>query len=155
MKLDRITGIFFSILGAAVVLSVSLSYPIGTLREPGGGFFPLIGSVLLLGLSLLLTFQSFFQKKDRPENADVLFFPSRETPWRILSVFIALLGYRYLLPVIGFAPITGVFIFFLARFLGHFSWTISVIFGVATAIVSYYLFQVVLKVPMPIPMIYS
>ncbi|MCE5263654.1 MAG: tripartite tricarboxylate transporter TctB family protein [Deltaproteobacteria bacterium] len=155
MKLDRITGIFFSILGVAVVLSVSLSYPLGTLHEPGGGFFPLIGSVLLLGLSLLLTCQSFAKKKDPEESAEAPFFPSRETPWRILSVFVALLGYRYLLPVIGFAPITGIFIFFLARFLGHFGWTTSVIFGVATAVVSYYLFQVVLKVPMPVPMIYS
>jgi putative tricarboxylic transport membrane protein len=151
MKVDRICGIILSIVGAGVLLS-SLSYPIGTLQKPGGGFFPLIASVMLLGLSALLTFQSF-TNKDGEKSVDLPFFPGREAAKRILFVFAALLGYRYIFPVIGFALVTGIFIFFLARFLGYFSWKTSIFFAVATAVVSYYLFQVVLKVPMPTPLI--
>ncbi len=153
MKMDRICGIFFTILGVVVVFAVARSYPIGTLQKPGGGFFPLIGSVMLLGLSLVLTVQSFV-KKDRTEGDDAPFFPAREAPRRILFVFAALLVYRYLLPVIGFAPVTGFFILFLAKFLGHFAWKTSIVFGLMTAVVSYYLFQVVLKVPMPVPLVH-
>jgi len=153
MKLDRICSIFFTILGVTVVFAVAFSYPIGTLQKPGGGFFPLIGSIMLLGLSLVLTVQSFV-KKDRTKGEDAPFFPASEAPQRIFFVFAALLVYRYLLPVIGFAPVTGLFILFLAKFLGHFGWKTSIVFSLMTAVVSYYLFQVVLKVPMPIPLVH-
>jgi putative tricarboxylic transport membrane protein len=151
MKLDRISGIVLSIVGMGV-LAMSLSYPVGTLQKPGGGFFPLIAAVMLLGLSVLLTFQSF-AKKDGEKSVDLPFFPGREAAKRIIFVFAALLGYRYLFPVIGFTLATGIFIFVLARFLGYFSWKTSIFFAVATAVVSYYLFEVVLKVPMPTPLI--
>ena len=58
MKSDRISGIVIFAMGAAVCLT-SLSYPIGTLQKPGGGFFPLLASILLLGLSAVFIFQSF------------------------------------------------------------------------------------------------
>jgi len=152
MKLDRISGIILSIVGAGVVLWVILSYPIGTLKDPGGGFFPLLGAVALLGLSLMLAFQSLI-KTDGPDSPGVSFFPGKEATKRIIFVFIAILAYRYLLPVIGFTLITGLFIFTLAKFLAHYSWKTSMLIAAATAIVAYYLFQVVLKVPMPVPMI--
>jgi putative tricarboxylic transport membrane protein len=152
MKLDRISGIILSVLGAGVMLWVIKSYPIGTLKEPGGGFFPLLGAVALLGLSLLVTFQSFI-KTGGQESPDVPFLPGKEALKRIVSVFIAIVAYRYLLPVIGFAPVTGLFIFTLSKFLAHYSWKTSLLIAATTAIVAYYLFQVLLKVPMPVPMI--
>ncbi|MCE5280536.1 MAG: tripartite tricarboxylate transporter TctB family protein [Deltaproteobacteria bacterium] len=159
MKLDRICGIVLSVVGAGVFLTC-LAYPIGTLKQPGGGFFPLLGAAVLLGLSLLLTVQSFIGregqkgKDDKSEDAGFSFFPNREAPKRILFAFVALVGYRYLFPVIGFGPVTGIFIFVLGKFMGRFTWKTSILFGVITAVVSYYLFQVVLKVPMPVPMIH-
>jgi hypothetical protein len=65
----------------------------------------------------------------------------------------ALVAYRYLIPVIGFAPATALFIVALSRFLENASWARSLIFGLATAAASYYLFQVVLKIQMPVPML--
>jgi hypothetical protein len=79
------------------------------------------------------------------------FFSEREAPRRIILGFAGLLGYRYLLPVIGFAPSTAVFILFLSRFLGKYSWVMSIGFAVLTALAAYYLFQVWLKIPMPRP----
>ena len=38
MKQDRISGIVFMLIGAAVLVA-SLNYPVGTLQKPGGGFF--------------------------------------------------------------------------------------------------------------------
>lgn len=151
MKSDRISGIIIFAIGLAVCLA-SLSYPIGTLQKPGGGFFPLLASILLLGLSAVFIFQSFTAKGAENVRA-VSFFPGKEAPKRILWGFAALLSYRYLIPVIGFAPATAVFIFFLGRFMEGYSWIKSIFFSVATAISAYYLFQVVLKIAMPIPML--
>jgi hypothetical protein len=112
-----------------------------------------IGSfVLLLVLSAVFTLQSFAAKKDNDTGAGA-FFHGEEARKRVVLGVVGLLGYRYLIPVVGFAPATGVFIFFLGRFLESYTWKKSVFFSAATAVSAYYLFQVVLKIEMPIPMI--
>ena len=151
MKSDRISGIIIFAIGVAVCVA-SLSYPIGTLQKPGGGFFPLLASVLLLGLSAVFIFQSFTAKEKERFGASS-FFPGKEARQRITLGFLALLGYRYLIPLIGFASATAVFIFFLSMFLERYSWKKSIFFSAATALSAYYLFQVVLKISMPVPIV--
>jgi putative tricarboxylic transport membrane protein len=151
MKTDRISGIVIFAIGAAVFVG-SLSYPVGTLQKPGGGFFPLIASGVLLVLSGVFIYQSFTGKGEKSPGAASL-FPGKKAAKRIFCGVAALVGYRYLIPVIGFAPATGLFIFFLSKFLEQYSWSKSVFFSAGAALFSYYLFQVVLKIPMPIPLI--
>lgn len=149
--LDLISGVVLLVVGTAVFLK-SLSYPIGTLRTPGAGLFPLIASILLLGLSAILTLQAFLSRKGKGLEPTP-FFPEQGAPRRILLGFASLVGYRYLLPVVGFAPSTGIFILFLIKFLGGYGWKASIFSAVVTAIVAYYLFQVWLKIPMPLPIL--
>jgi len=148
---DLISGIILLVVGAAVFLK-SLSYPIGTFRTPGAGLFPLIASILLLSLSAILTLQAFLSRKGKG-LAPAPFFPEKGASRRILLGFAGLVGYRYLLPVVGFAPSTGIFILFLIKFLGGYGWKASIFFSVVTAVIAYYLFQVWLKIPMPLPIL--
>ena len=150
-NLDRISGIILLAAGVAIFLH-SLSYPIGTLRTPGAGLLPLIASVIFLGLSAALTLHAFLSKKDE-EGASTPFFPEKDAPRRILLGLAGMIGYRYLLPVIGFGPSTAVFILFLIRFLGGYGWKISFFYSAVSAIAFYYLFQVWLKIPMPLPLL--
>jgi hypothetical protein len=149
VKLDRISGIFLFILGVVVFLK-SLSYPLGNFRRPGGGLFPLIASILLMGLSAALILQAFLSQEGKKADP-IPFFPEKDAPKRIIFGFVALLAYRYLLPVIGFGPSTFAFIFILSKFLGKYGWKVSTFFSLVAAAASYYLFQVWLKIPMPIP----
>ncbi len=151
MRFDRISGIFLFILGVVIFLK-SLSYPLGNFRKPGGGLFPLIASILLIGLSAILTLQAFLSREGE-KTAPAPFFSERDAPQRIILGFVALLVYRYLLPVIGFGPSTCLFIFILSRFLGRYGWKVSTFFSVITAVASHYLFQVWLKIPMPMPVL--
>ena len=64
-----------------------------------------------------------------------------------------MIGYRYLLPVIGFGPSTGIFILFLIKFLGGYGWKISLFYSAVSAVAFYYLFQVWLQIPMPLPLL--
>jgi hypothetical protein len=146
-SLDHISGIIVFVLGSAVFLN-SLTYPIGTLRKPGGGLFPLIASILVMGLSVLMTVQGF-RTRERGKAARVSFFSEKEAPRRIILGFAALLAYRYLLPIIGFAPSSCFFIFLLSKFLGNYGWKVSLVFSFVTAIGAYYLFQLWLRIPMP------
>jgi hypothetical protein len=147
---DRVSGIILLLLGLGICWK-SLTYPLGSLRRPGGGLFPLIASIFLIGLSAIITAQAFFNR-DTEKAVRAPFFPEKEAPKRIFFGFAALLGYRYLMPVIGFAPATCFFIFVLSKSLGKYGWKISIFFSVATAVVAYYLFEVWLKIPMPRPM---
>lgn len=149
MRRDRITGIFLCALGAAVFLK-SWTYPLGTLRKPGGGLFPLIASVLLMGLSVLLTLQAF-RRREGEKTAQTPFFAAKEAPRRIILGFAALIGFRYLLPAIGFAPSTCLFLFFLSKYLGNQGWKVCAAFSLTSALAAYYLFEVWLKIPMPQP----
>ena len=149
-NLDLISGIILLVGGAAVFLK-SLTYPIGTFRTPGAGLFPLIASILLIGLSAILTLQALLPKKGKAIEPTP-FFPEKGAPRRILLGFAGLVGYRYLLPVVGFAPSTGIFILFLIKFLGGYGWKASIFSALVTAVIAYYLFQVWLKIPMPMPL---
>ena len=141
------SGIFLFLLGLGVCWK-SLTYPLGSLRRPGGGLFPLIASILLMGLSAAITAQAFLGR-DSGKDVRASFFPEKEAPRRIFFGFAALLGYRYLLPVFGFAPATCFFIFILSKFLGKYGWKASLFFSLLTAVAAYYLFEVWLKIPMP------
>ena len=107
-NLDLISGIILLVAGVAVFMQ-SLSYPIGTFRTPGPGLFPLIASILLIALSATLTVQAVLPKKGAA-IAPAPFFPEKGAPRRILLGLAGMIGYRYLLPVIGFGPSTGIFI---------------------------------------------
>ena len=150
-NLDLISGIILLVAGTALFLQ-SLSYPIGTFRTPGAGLFPLIASILLLGLSAALTLQAILPKKGRA-IAPAPFFPEKGAFRRILLGVAGMVGYRYLLPVIGFGPSTGVFMLFLIRFLGGYGWKISLFYSAVSAVAFYYLFQVWLRIPMPLPLL--
>jgi len=143
-NLDLISGIVLFLFGLGIFLK-TLTYPIGSVRSPGGGFFPLLGSIALMGLAAVMVLQALLGEKE----AKGKFFPTKEAPKRIFLGLLSLVGFRYLLPVIGFGPSTFIFIFFLGRVLGEYGWKMSLLFSVVTALVCYYLFQVFLKVPMP------
>jgi hypothetical protein len=103
-----------------------------------------------MGLSAGLVIQAFWQKKTEM-LAQPPFFPEKKSLQRISLGFGCLLAYRYLLPFIGFAISTGIFIFLLSKLLGRYNWFISLAFALLTAIGAYFLFQVWLKIPMPRP----
>jgi hypothetical protein len=151
LKLDRIAGIFLLLVGLAVFLKC-LTYPIGSFRSPGGGLFPLLASIVLIILAGIITVKAFLSK-NLEETAPAPFISGKMAFLRVLAGLISLLGFIYLLPIIGFGPSTFVFILFLSRFLGKYSYKMSLFFSLASAISAYYLFQVWLKIPMPVGMI--
>lgn len=145
--LNHISGIITFLIGLGICLK-SLNYPVGSFRLPGAGLFPLLASVILMALSGFMVIHSFL-KKDKVEISEAPFFPGKETPKRILFTFVSLLAFRYLIPLIGFAPSTFLFIFVLAKILAYYSWKVSFFFSAVTALAAYYLFQVLLMLQMP------
>jgi len=144
---DRISFIVLFLFGLGMCLK-SLTYPIGSLLTPGAGLFPFLASILLMGSCGFFALHSFLKRHEKVGPKPPLFAGS-EGPKRVALSFVFLLTFRYLFPVLGFAPSTCCFIFCLARFLGHYSWRASLFFAVLSALGIYFLFQVCLKIQMP------
>jgi len=148
--LDSVSGAILFFFGLVICLT-SLRYPLGSFHSPGAGFFPLLASLLLMSLSAVLGIYPFLKKREL-RGRKVSFFSGKEAPRRILLAFVALVAYRYLLPILGFGPATFVFFSLVVKRLGHYSWRASLLFSLLAALGAYFLFQVWLKVQMPVGM---
>jgi putative tricarboxylic transport membrane protein len=140
MSRDRVSGLFWLAV-AMFAAAQGLSLGLGSLRHPGPGFFPFWGGLVLGLLSVLLVVRSPTQDAPgaarlRPDNA------------RPVVAAGAVLGYLLLLEVLGFVPITFLFLLLLFR-LERRTWTFSAASAAAGAVGSYALFQLWLKTQLP------
>ncbi len=127
-------GIFFAIGG--------LRLNPGSLRQPGPGFLPLVMASLLICFSLFIVAKGVI----RPES------PLKDILWRnqlvaVASVFI----FGVLLDLIGFFLATFILlsILFGLLFTGRRRWLRTLFYAAITALVGWYLFSVILRVPFP------
>lgn len=140
-------GLAYQLVGALVglVLGVggivgSLSYGLGTLREPGAGMWPLIVSVLITGLSVaLLVVGRTLDDSERFRRASLL-------PAVGAATFIAL---AFLMPLIGFEIPALLLCIVWLRFLGGETWRSTIVVSVVTVAAFYALFLYGLRVPLP------
>jgi putative tricarboxylic transport membrane protein len=124
--------------------SVRLS--IGTIHNPGPGFFPFIAGAILGILSLILFVQSFHEKthdKENPFWANVQ--AGLKMFWVLFILFVYVIGMDYL----GFFFSTILFLGFLLRVIGRQKWMLTIVLSLLGAIISYGIFQRWLDVQLP------
>jgi putative tricarboxylic transport membrane protein len=126
-------AIFFSIEGL-------IQLKLGTLRQPGPGFFPFWGGVVLGILSLVLLLNSL-------KNRDTPSLPGLKSSKFLLATG-AILAYLLLLETLGFVTITFLFLFLLLR-LEYKGWVFSAVSALVGAVAAYALFQLWLKTQLP------
>lgn len=137
---------------ALVVVAASGGYllsawplPHGTMARPGAGFFPLgvgaVGAVLALVWTV-----SVFRRAPASGAAEPR--APGEGLGRVVATAGSLAGFCLLLPYAGYPVAALVFAAVLLRWLGA-AWRSALVIGLASAALSYYLFGVVLSVPLP------
>jgi putative tricarboxylic transport membrane protein len=127
-------GVFFAVGGILLKL--------GTLRNPGPGFLPLMMA------SLLVAFSLFVFVRGLVEPGKVL----RGVQWRSQAVLVvSVLLYGLLLGFAGFLLSTFVlmFVVFGLFFEGMRRWPKVLFYAAATAVIGWLVFSVALKVPFP------
>ncbi len=136
---ERILGAVLAGIGVLALYQVA-DLPIGSLREPGAGLFPVVvASALILFSALALL--------SRTRDAD----PLPAEPGGIGGVWIliaALAAYGWLLPSAGFVVCTAVLLGMLLRRPGGVGWPATVICAVGGAAGCYFLFT---RLGMPLP----
>ena len=117
---------------AALALREALGLPIGTVRNPGEGFFPLWLAVLLVALSLLLL-------------GHVL----RARAGQVIGLVAALAVYTAMLEWIGYPIATFLLVLYMVKVTHPQRWLLALAVSLLAAGGSYLLFAVWLKVPLP------
>jgi len=138
---------------ALVVVAASGAYllsawplPHGTTARPGAGFFPLAVGAFGAVMALVWTVSAFQRRISVSGAVDQR--PPADAVGRVVATAGSLVGFCLLLPYAGYPVAALVFAAVLLRWLGA-SWRSALVIGLASAAVSYYLFGVVLSVPLP------
>jgi len=140
MPRDLVSAVFWLAVAIYVSYEGFTKLKLGTLHQPGPGFFPFWGGLLLAACALILLARSV---KSRERLA------SGAIPWpALIMVLGALLGYLLFLETLGFIIVTLLFLLALFCFaeigwIKHVAWSV-----IATSLV-YALFKLWLKVPLP------
>lgn len=140
MPRDLVSAVFWLAVAVYVSFEGFTKLKLGTLRQPGPGFFPFLGGLLLGACALILLARSL-KSRER--------LGARAIPWpALIFVLGALLGYLLFLETLGFVIVTLLFLLALFCFaeigwIKHVAWS-----AIATSLV-YALFKLWLKVPLP------
>ena len=137
-------GVALAFLAASVAyLALSLGFPFGTLARPGAGFFPVGVGVFLCIAALGVVVAGL---RVLPAATGPL---APEARMRVAATGAALAGFCLLLPWLGYPVCAFLFVAAVLRRLGSGRWLPVLITAALSAAISYYVFSVLLSVPLP------
>jgi putative tricarboxylic transport membrane protein len=134
------------LLTSGAYLYFSLPLARGSGARPGPGFFPFAVGVFLCAVALAYLLAAL-RGTTGVATAAVAIAPEARTRVRITTV--TLVGSCLLLPWLGYPIVAFLFVALLLRALGGQRWSTIGVTAVVSAAASYYLFAVLLGVPLP------
>lgn len=145
---DLASALVLALLGFAYLIW-SFDYDVGTANTPGAGLFPrLLGIAMALCGLLLVAFS--LSTRGRKEEAG---FPSdahsRSNLFSALLVIVNIVSYLLIIQYVGFLVASSLLVFFLAWLMGGRSWIANIVLSVASTGLAYWLFWVMMRVPIP------
>ena len=145
IRYDRMSTLFFIGLAIAIIIE-SIRIGPGSLSNPGPGLIPL-GSGLVIGIPGLIVFVLTFVRR----SPDV-----RGTLWRvgtkwgnIVLTLISMIGFAFLINLLGFHLVTFLWLSFLCRWIGRMGWKGTLFTSAVTTFSCYVLFEYCLDVHFP------
>lgn len=122
---------------------LSLQLPLGTLRAPGTGLFPLALGIVLMTLAAAHAVQLHLSRPKTPAE------PAKDGATRRVALFVGVVALgTALLPVIGYIATAFLLMLGLLRVLGV-RWGTAALIAALSAAGSHLLFVLWLKIPMP------
>jgi putative tricarboxylic transport membrane protein len=137
--LSAITGVL-----SLIYLGVALTYPVGSLAQPGPGVFPIFVAILILLGSL----GTFGTRPKGPSEEEVR-WPDKHGWRRIAAVTAACLVYVIAMTSLGYLLSSAAVTFVVLHVMRMKSWTLKVGLAVGIGLVSYFFFATLLGVPLP------
>lgn len=132
------------LLVAAVVASESLPRYAGR-QGPGPGAFPTWIALLLAVCAAVILARVARERRLAP----AIRWPRGEALRRVLLATVSLVAYLVLLPLLGFLLSSALLLLLHFKTVGGYPWRIAVPTAVVAALLVWYLFGVLLRVPLP------
>jgi putative tricarboxylic transport membrane protein len=142
-KLDIQSGIFLLVLSMGICAG-SLQHEVGTLTEPGSGFFPLFTGLALWILSIIILVEGW-----KASRGSARFWEPGANQKGIYLAIAFILLFAFLLERAGFILTTTLFFFLVSRFVSRHRWSTALFFGVAASVATYVVFSFLLRAPLP------
>jgi len=143
---DIISAVFFSVLGVAVIIG-GFRLGFGQWQNPGQGFMAVLAGTGLAGLSLLWIALTLTRRPS--SNGLKSFFATGQSYRHVSLTLMPLLLYAVFLNTLGFPLTTFFFLVFLFRTIKPQSWRHSLVTALVVAVMSFILFEILLKVQFP------
>lgn len=137
---DRVAGLVL-VAFALAVARASLALPLGSLRDPGPGFLPMLLALLLAGLALAVVAGG---RRSTPVR--LLRWPER---WHALAILGGCAFAALALERLGYRLTVFALVVFLMRVMERKKAAVAVIAGLGLSLGSFFLFATLLKVPLP------
>jgi putative tricarboxylic transport membrane protein len=144
-KAERVTSLLFIML-AVLIGFESRKYPLGALDNPGPGFLPLLLAVAMAGMSVSLSVKAW---KNKRANDSSLFWPEKGGLFKVSVAFLTIILFTALLNMTGYMMNIFFLFLILLRPIGRQRWVWSISIALAATLVSYFLFDKWLMVPLP------
>ena len=141
----RIIAAFGAVAGIIYIVA-AMRLRVGNLVQPGPAMYPLfVGCLILLGsVALALSTMSRIAKTYVPVK-----WPRGASLWRVMAVISGCIGYVVLLPWVGQCVAGGITSLAVLRAMKEYRWPVMIAIAAGMGVGSYFLFVVVLKVPLP------
>ena len=143
---DVTSSLFWTLIGILFCIG-GIHYGIRRSGIPGPGFLPFVTGLILVALSLVLLLSRLLTKRDTAVSSGEP-MPGGEALRRILQALGCLCFYALAVERLGFATTTFIFIVIVLR-LGPRSWTFIIPAAIGATAFFFFLFKVLLRVPLP------
>jgi len=152
-QINRISGIFFFILGLLIWYFIPYQIEAPELTKMGPRFFPRVISIILMVTSMALFLESFVKNKKElkiknNEAKKEIFNINVKEEANIVLLFILMFTYAYLLPVLGFIFSSIIEMGIVLFFLKGRKWYLYLIL-IALVLVIYHTFEKLLYIQLP------
>lgn len=144
---ESLIGAVFSAGGLAIAISASRMEGMGGLAV-GPGTLPLVIGIGFMVFGSALVVQGLPELRSYYEGRTAL-VERRVNPYFPLIVVASLAAYIPLLPLIGFIPLTAVFVTAIVVASGG-AWTSAIVFAALATAVIQFVFSQLLRVPLPL-----
>ena len=146
MKKKNIGSSILWLLFSVIVCIESYKLNIGTLHNPGPGFYPFCIGLTLILFSLIVLLSSIFLQKEEASQEKT---GEKSNIKDILLVVISLFLYAIVYEHLGFVLSTFLFIIFILKIIERKKWLIAISFAIFTAAISYVVFNLWLNANLP------
>jgi putative tricarboxylic transport membrane protein len=141
----KICSSLFWLLFSVVFSREAFRLPMGEMRDPGSGFFPLMVAVVTGLLALIAFFNALREPTGGPESHAL----GRFRWWNLFIILAALVAYALTLTTVGFMINTFLFMLLLLKVIEPQTWTKALLASSITAVASEFFFNVLLRAQIP------